>query len=102
MPLPTDCYCHPVPTFQPPELLPEEQLGRLAMVRNPELAPFGVPAERFRIARTGGVSVPSFRRRAPHIGGEGWVPILSRTRARPPFFVFCLHSFTRMPQRVDL
>ena len=27
---PTDCYSHPVPKFQPPELLPEEQLGRLA------------------------------------------------------------------------
>ena len=100
--LPTDCYCHSVPKFQPPELLPEEQLGRLLVVRRPKLAPFGVPAERFRIARTGGVSVPSFRRRAPRIEGEGWAPIPSRTRARPPFFVFCLHSFTRMPQSVDI
>ena len=102
MPLPTDRCRRPFPKAQPPESLPEEQLGRLLVVRSPKLAPFGVPAERFRIARIGGVSVPFFRRRAPRIEGEGWAPIPSRTRARPPFFVFCLHSFTRMPQSVDL
>ena len=71
------------------------------MVRSPKLAPFGVPAERFRIARTGGVSVLFFRRRAPRVGVKMGSPF-PRVRARPPFFVFCLHSFTRMPQSVDL
>lgn len=61
MPLSTDRYCHPVPKFQPPELLPEEQLGRLSMVKRSKLAPFGVSAEHFRIARTGSVDAPFFR-----------------------------------------
>ena len=83
--LPTDRYCHSVPKFQPPELLPEEQLGRLLVVRRPKLAPFGVPAERFRGVRTEGVSVLFFRRRAPRVGGEDGAPILSRTRASTVF-----------------
>ena len=98
-PLPTDCYYHPVPTFQPPELLPEEQLGRLAMVRSPKLAPFGVPAERFRGVRTEGVSVLFFRRRAPRVGVKMGRPF-PRVRARVHRFSF--FAFTRMPQSVDL
>ena len=83
--LPTDRYCHSVPKFQPPELLPEEQLGRLLVVRRPKLAPFDVPAERFRGVRTEGVSVLFFRRRAPRVGGEDGAPILSRTRESTVF-----------------
>ena len=83
--LPTDRYCHSVPKFQPPELFPEEQLGRLLVVRRPKLAPFDVPAERFRGVRTEGVSVLFFRRRAPRVGGEDGAPILSRTRASTVF-----------------
>lgn len=61
MPLSTDRYCHPVPKFQPPELLPEEQLGRLLVVRRPKLGSYGVSAEPFRCARTDGVDTPFFR-----------------------------------------
>lgn len=61
MPLSTDRYCHPVPKFQPPESLPEERLGRLLVVRTMRLGSYGVSAEHFRIARTGGVDAPFFR-----------------------------------------
>ena len=92
--LPTDRYCHSVPKFQPPELLPEEQLGRLLVVRRPKLAPFGVPAERFRGVRTEGVSVLFFRRRAPRVGVKMGRPFL-RVRARVHRFSF--FAFTSSP-----
>lgn len=61
MPLPADRCCRPFPKAQPPELLPEEQLGRLLVVRRPKLGSYGVSAEHFRIARTGGVVAPFFK-----------------------------------------
>ena len=61
MPLPADRCRRPFPKAQPPELLPEEQLGRLSMVKRSKLAPFGLSPEPFRSARTGGVVVPFFR-----------------------------------------
>lgn len=60
MPLPTGRCRRPFPKAQPPESLPEEQLGRLLVVRRPKLGSYGVSAEPFRCARTGGVDAPFF------------------------------------------
>ena len=58
MPLPA-CRCRrPFPKAQPPELLPEERLGRLPVVRTMKLGSYGVSAEPFRSASAGGVVVP--------------------------------------------
>ena len=61
MPLPADRCRRPFPKAQPPESLPEERLGRLLVVRTMRLGSYGVSAEHFRIARTGGVDAPFFR-----------------------------------------
>lgn len=61
MPLPVDRCRGPFPKAQPPELLPEERLGRLLVVRTMKLCSYSVSAEPFRSARTGGVDAPFFR-----------------------------------------
>lgn len=94
LPLPTDRYCHSVPKFQPPELLLEEQLGRLLMVRRPKLGSYGMSADPFRSARTGGVDAPFFRRCRPHIRVKVGRPF-PRVRARVRYFPF--FSFTSSP-----
>ena len=61
MPLPADRCRRPCPKAQPPEALPEEQLGRLLVVRTMKLGSYGVSAEPFRSASSGGVVAPFFR-----------------------------------------
>ena len=60
MPLPTAVAVR-FQKLNRPSRSPEEQLGRLLVVRTMRLGSYGVSAEHFRIARTGGVVAPFFR-----------------------------------------
>lgn len=73
---------------------PEEQLGRLLVVRTMKLGSYGVSAEPFRSASAGGVVAPFFRRCRPLIRVKVGRPF-SRVRARVRYFPF--FPFTSSP-----